>query len=59
MKHRLRLSLVRSGVLALLALALTSEVAFAQEAEVSQALFTVNNTWMLVASFLVCRRRRR
>ena len=53
MKHRLRLSLVRSGVLALLALILTSQVAFAQEAEVSQALFTVNNTWMLVASFLV------
>ena len=53
MTKRLRLSLVRSGVLMLVALALTSQTAFAQEAEVSQELFTVNNTWMLVATFLV------
>ena len=53
MTKRLRLSLVRSGVLMLAALALTSQIAFAQEAEVSQELFTVNNTWMLVATFLV------
>ena len=53
MTKRLRLSLVRSGVLMLVALALTSQIAFAQEAEVSQELFTVNNTWMLVATFLV------
>ena len=53
MTKRLRLSLVRSGVLMLVALALTSQIAFAQEAEVSQELFTVNNIWMLVATFLV------
>ena len=52
MTKRLRLSL-RSGVLILLALTLTPQIAFAQEAEVSQEMFTVNNTWMLVATFLV------
>jgi len=52
MTKRLRLSL-RSGVLVLLALTLTPQIGFAQEAEVSQEMFTVNNTWMLVATFLV------
>ena len=52
MTKRLRLSL-RSGVLILLALTLTPQIAFAQEAEVSQEMFAVNNTWMLVATFLV------
>lgn len=43
-----------AGVLALLTMMMLPEAASAQEAEVvSQEMFTVNNTWMLVATFLV------
>jgi Amt family ammonium transporter len=43
-----------SGGVALLAMMMSPYVALAQEAEaVSVELFTVNNTWMLVATFLV------
>ena len=46
-------SLVRYALLVPFLLA-APEVALGQEAEaVSQELFTVNNTWMLVATFLV------
>jgi len=46
-------SLVRYALLVPLLLAIP-EIASAQDAEtVSKALFTVNNTWMLVATFLV------
>ena len=44
------------GGIALLAIMMSPEGALAQEAEVavaSQELFTINNTWMLVATFLV------
>ena len=53
MRTRLRSSII--GCSALLALLMVPGVAAAQNesAAVSQALFTVNNTWMLVASFLV------
>ena len=52
MRTGLRSSIVGCG--ALLALLLIPDVAAAQEeAAVSQELFTVNNTWMLVATFLV------
>lgn len=46
--HRSRFSLLLPALLTVL---LVPEIAFAQEA--SQELFTVNNTWMLVATFLV------
>ena len=45
-------SLVRYALLVPLLLA-APEAVSAQEPEVSQELFTVNNTWMLVATFLV------
>ena len=46
--------MVRRAALALLVLLAAPPVALAQEAEtVSLELFTVNNTWMLVATFLV------
>ena len=46
--------MVRRTALALLAVLAAPQVALAQEAEaVSLELFTVNNTWMLVATFLV------
>ena len=53
MKTGFRRSLV--GCVALLGMMLVPEAASAQEeaAVVSQELFTVNNTWMLVATFLV------
>ena len=47
-----RISAVRYTTLALLLLLLTPYVAFAQDGP-SAEMFTVNNTWMLVASFLV------
>ena len=50
-----RCRLIGSGV-ALLATMMLPEVASAQEVEaagVSQEMFTINNTWMLVATFLV------
>jgi Amt family ammonium transporter len=48
------LAMVRRAALALLVLLVAPQVALAQEAEaVSVELFTVNNTWMLVATFLV------
>ena len=48
------LAMVRRAALALLVLLAAPQVALAQEAEVvSLELFTVNNTWMLVATFLV------
>ena len=52
MKNRFGCSRVRSGTL-LFALLVTPHLAFAQDSEVSQELFTTNNTWMLVATFLV------
>ena len=51
MKHASRHSLGRLFPLALLVMVLAPHAAFAQD--VSQELFTVNNTWMLVATFLV------
>ena len=42
----------RYTALLLLALIMVPTVAYAQD-EVSQEMFTVNNTWMLVATFLV------
>ena len=45
-------SIGRFTALLLLALVLAPSVVFAQD-EVSQEMFTVNNTWMLVATFLV------
>ena len=51
MTNRFR-SVVRYTTLLLLGLVLLPSVAYAQE-EVSQEMFTVNNTWMLVATFLV------
>ena len=48
------LTMVRRAALVLLVLLAAPQVALAQEAEaVSLELFTVNNTWMLVATFLV------
>ena len=47
-----RISAVRYTTLALLLLLLTPYVAFAQDGP-SAEMFTVNNTWMLVATFLV------
>ena len=49
MKHVSRQS--RFLLPVVLALVLLPKVAFAQD--VSQEMFTVNNTWMLVATFLV------
>ena len=51
MKSRWKLA----GMLAAIMLGLTimSPGVFAQEATVADAIFTVNNTWMLVATFLV------
>jgi Amt family ammonium transporter len=43
----------RVAAVALLAIALMPASAIAQEADVSAEMFTVNNTWMLVATFLV------
>ena len=51
MTNRFRL-IARYSTLLLLALVLLPSVAYAQE-EVSEEMFTVNNTWMLVATFLV------
>ena len=53
MKNHFPGSLGRAATLALFAIALIPEQAVAQEAEVSAEMFTVNNTWMLVATFLV------
>ena len=51
MKKRSGKSIARHGALALLLLVLTPYLGYAQEA--SQEMFTANNTWMLVATFLV------
>ena len=51
MKKRSGKSIVRHGALALLLLVATPYLGYAQE--VSPEMFTVNNTWMLVATFLV------
>ena len=51
MKKRSGQSIVRHGALALLLLAVTPHLAYAQAA--SPEMFTANNTWMLVATFLV------
>ena len=51
MKKRSGQSIVRHGALALLLLAVTPHLGYAQEA--SPEMFTANNTWMLVATFLV------
>ncbi len=52
MTNRLIRSIGRYTTLLLLMLVLVPAVAYAQD-EVSQEMFTVNNTWMLVATFLV------
>ena len=52
MTNRLIRSIGRHATLLLLVLILAPAVAYAQD-EVSQETFTVNNTWMLVATFLV------
>ena len=52
MTNRLIRSIGRHATLLLLILLLAPAVAYAQD-EVSQETFTVNNTWMLVATFLV------
>jgi Amt family ammonium transporter len=52
MTNRFIRSVARYSALLLLALVLLPSVAYAQD-EVSQEMFTVNNTWMLVATFLV------
>lgn len=52
MTNRLIRSAGRYATLLLLGLALVPAVAYAQE-EVSPEMFTINNTWMLVATFLV------
>ncbi len=52
MTTRLIRSVGRYATLLLLGLALVPAVAYAQE-EVSPEMFTINNTWMLVATFLV------
>ncbi len=52
MTNSLIRSIGRYTTLLLLALVLVPSVAYAQD-EVSQEMFTVNNTWMLVATFLV------
>ncbi len=51
MKKRSGKSIARHGALALLLLVLTPYLGYAQEA--SLEMFTANNTWMLVATFLV------
>ena len=56
MKNGLRNSIARCAVLAVFLLVLAPQVAFGQEegaGVVSHEMFTVNNTWMLVAAFLV------
>ncbi|HJN45017.1 MAG: ammonium transporter [Acidobacteria bacterium] len=52
MTNRLPRLVGRYTTLLLLGLVLLPSVAYAQD-EVSQEMFTVNNTWMLVATFLV------
>ena len=52
MKPSYRSSVVRHASLALLLLLLAPYVAYAQDGPSSE-MFTVNNTWMLVATFLV------
>jgi Amt family ammonium transporter len=52
MTNRFIRPVARYSALLLLALVLLPSVAYAQD-EVSQEMFTVNNTWMLVATFLV------
>ena len=51
MKNRSGKSIVRHGALALLLLVATPYLGYAQD--VSPEMFTANNTWMLVATFLV------
>ena len=51
MKKRSGRSIARHGALALLLLVLTPYLGYAQDA--SPEMFTANNTWMLVATFLV------
>jgi len=46
-------SIVKYPLSVLLLVALTPLVGYAQESSVSQEMFTINNTWMLVAAFLV------
>ena len=53
MKNGLCRSIIRRAWLPLLFITLSPSMALGQEAEVSQEMFTVNNTWMLVATFLV------
>ena len=52
MTNRLIRSIGRHATLLLLVFILAPDVAYAQD-EVSLEMFTVNNTWMLVATFLV------
>lgn len=53
MRHHLTRSLGPVAALAIVAFTLSPTVLLAQESEVSAEMFTVNNTWMLVATFLV------
>jgi Amt family ammonium transporter len=53
MNTRRHVLIVRQVGAVLLLFVLAPAIAFAQEAEVSPEMFTVNNTWMLVAAFLV------
>ena len=53
MKSPSQNSIGRYAALVALALCLSPAVVFGQEETASQELFTINNTWMLVATFLV------
>ena len=53
MNNRRHVAIVRHVGTVLLLFVLAPGIAFGQEAEVSLEMFTVNNTWMLVAAFLV------
>lgn len=53
MNNRRHVAIVRHVGTVLLLFVLAPGIAFGQEAEVSPEMFTVNNTWMLVAAFLV------
>ena len=46
-------SIIKYPLSVLVLVTLTPLVGYAQESGVSQEMFTVNNTWMLVAAFLV------
>ena len=53
MNNRRHVAIARHVGTVLLLFVLAPGIAFGQEAEVSPEMFTVNNTWMLVAAFLV------